>query len=380
MSERISVVIPTHNRSQLLSAALDCVLSQSFPPAEIMVVDDGSVDATSALLDRYEGTLVRTIRIENSGHLVARNVGLRAASADLVAFCDSDDLWRPSFLQMAMQLWRQAPDLTASYSNFAIVRDDQWSRLSKFETSPAGFWDDLQPIDANLGRFDTSLAERLIDFQPFFPTGMIVRKRAFIALGGWDEYVSRIIGADFATALRAGAHPPIGIMQQPLVGIRKHRTNLSSDTEKMNLGNACVLEHVLATRPELTALTRKIHASVAQRRRDALDAAFTRRDLAEVRRIYHLIPPARRRPAARIKASVATLPAFVSTHVNEVALRLGSAKASLVALATAKPWADAGRIKTWADAARIKTWPDAARMPRIDRTLPAGGFSPLTSR
>ncbi len=359
MSDRISVVIPTRNRAHLLAATLDCILSQSFPPSEVIVVDDGCTDATAELLDAYASEKVRHIRLEHSGHLVARNVGLKAARSELVAFCDSDDLWRPSFLETANRLWRRAPDLTVSYSNFSIVRNGVWARTTKFHDAPAGFWDDLTWIGHDLGRIDRSLTERLIEFQPFFPSGMVVHRRRFIDIGGWDEGVDRVVGSDFATALRAAAHLPVGIMRQPLVGIRKHAENLSGDTEKMNLGNARVLEHVLATRPEMATFSHEIHASIGHRRRDALAAAFVRRDLAEVRRIYRLIPPGCRNPATRIKASVAALPAPVSARISGLALWLGSSKASLMAMAAAKPWAKTARMQH-PDAAHrrahAKTW------------------------
>ena len=359
MGNRISVVIPTRNRAQLLAATLDCVLSQSLPPAEVIVVDDGSTDQTAAMLENVGSKSVRYIRLEHRGHLAARNVGLTLARSDLVAFCDSDDLWRPSFLETASRLWRSAPDLTVSYSNFALVRDGVWSAETKFQRAPAGFWRDLTWVGRDLGRIDQSLAERLIEFQPFFPTGMIVHRTRFIELGGWDDSVDRVVGSDFATALRAVAHPPVGIMQQPLVGIRKHPENLSGNTEKMNLGNARVLEHVLATRPELATYARQIHASIARRRRDALAAAFVRKDLAEVRRIYGLMPSARCSPATRVKASLAMLPAPVSTRVTGLALWLGTFKASLAAKAGAGRW--------------------HAPKPRMDGGMPKDGYSSFMS-
>jgi glycosyltransferase involved in cell wall biosynthesis len=87
----IGVVVPAYNRAALLPATLDAIIAQTHPPSEIIVVDDGSTDATPELLGRY-APRVRHLRIDNSGDLAARNVGLRAAATDLVAFCDSEDL------------------------------------------------------------------------------------------------------------------------------------------------------------------------------------------------------------------------------------------------------------------------------------------------
>jgi hypothetical protein len=115
---------------------------------------------------------------------------------------------------------------------------------------------------------------------------MMVSRAAFSNVGGWDEGVSRTVGCDLATTLRVAAQAPLGIVRRPMVAIRKHESNFSSDTERMNLGDAQVLEHVLQTRPELVHLENAILSSVALRRRAALDSAFSRRDFDAVREIY----------------------------------------------------------------------------------------------
>jgi glycosyltransferase involved in cell wall biosynthesis len=91
----VSVVIPSFNRADLLPFTLDAVLAQTVPPREVIVVDDGFRDDTLSVLAGYQPT-VRVVSIENSGSIVARNVGLRVASAAIVAFCDSDDSWQPA--------------------------------------------------------------------------------------------------------------------------------------------------------------------------------------------------------------------------------------------------------------------------------------------
>ena len=85
----------------------------------------------------------------------------------------------------------------------------------------------------------------------------------FRAIGGWDESASRIVGSDFATALRLAEHAPLGVLHAPLVGIRRHDGNFSADTVAMNLGDARILEQVLASRPGLAPLADAIRASIA---------------------------------------------------------------------------------------------------------------------
>ena len=108
----ISVVIPINNRADLLPASLNAVFAQTLPPSEIIVVDDGSRGSTGTVLQRYKSG-VCAIEIEYSGELVARNTGLRAASGDLVAFCDSDDLWDAGLLSRDV-VWRHYGGPTVS--------------------------------------------------------------------------------------------------------------------------------------------------------------------------------------------------------------------------------------------------------------------------
>jgi glycosyltransferase involved in cell wall biosynthesis len=136
----INVIIPACNRAMLLPLPLDTVLAQSLPPDEILVVDDGSTDGTAAVA-RSHGAKVHCIVTSNGGEHVARNIGVRAARGRLVAFCDSDDLWRPDFLAAMLMLWRAEPRTRAAYCDFVLVRDDAWDGTTKFSGAPAGNWD-----------------------------------------------------------------------------------------------------------------------------------------------------------------------------------------------------------------------------------------------
>lgn len=91
---RFSVVIPSHNRSAWLVAALESVFAQTEPAFEIIVADDGSTDDTPDVLRKYEGR-VKVLTQRNAGPSAARNLGIAAATGDYIAFLDSDDLWFP---------------------------------------------------------------------------------------------------------------------------------------------------------------------------------------------------------------------------------------------------------------------------------------------
>src|SRR5436190_9496549 len=97
-SSLISCIVPVFNGDRYLAETLDSILAQTHRPIEIIVVDDGSTDGTSAIAAEY-GEKIRYIRQENSGVASARNLGLQSARGDFIAFLDADDLWHAGKLQ-----------------------------------------------------------------------------------------------------------------------------------------------------------------------------------------------------------------------------------------------------------------------------------------
>ncbi len=89
---RISVVTPVFNGARYLEATIRSVLEQGYPNLEYILVDDGSTDTTREVLAQF-GDAVRVIVQENTGHVIARNVGLRAATGSIISFIDQDDIW-----------------------------------------------------------------------------------------------------------------------------------------------------------------------------------------------------------------------------------------------------------------------------------------------
>lgn len=99
MTPRFSVVIPAFNSAATLARAIESVRAQSWPAHEIIVVDDGSTDATAGIATRF-GDAVRLLQQPNSGVSVARNAGAAAATGDWLAFLDADDWYAPDRLRL----------------------------------------------------------------------------------------------------------------------------------------------------------------------------------------------------------------------------------------------------------------------------------------
>lgn len=95
----ITVVIPTYNRAQLVTRAINSVLAQSMPDFELIVVDDGSTDETADVLAALKDPRLRVIHQENRGVSAARNVGIDAAVGEMIVWLDSDDEAEPGWLE-----------------------------------------------------------------------------------------------------------------------------------------------------------------------------------------------------------------------------------------------------------------------------------------
>jgi glycosyltransferase involved in cell wall biosynthesis len=108
---KVSVIIPTHNRKQMLARAVDSVLRQSHPHWELFIVDDGSNDGTEAWARTLSDPRICYLRHStNQGACAARNTGIRAASGDFIAWLDSDDEWWPDKLERQLQRFAQTSD------------------------------------------------------------------------------------------------------------------------------------------------------------------------------------------------------------------------------------------------------------------------------
>src|SRR6266576_3496761 len=106
----VSVVIPAYNAGAFLGEALDSVLSQTYQPLEVIVVDDGSDDETPQIVADYNGK-VTYLRRSRGGPASARNTGVRAAKGDWIAFLDADDIWMPGLLGKLVDVAGTAADL-----------------------------------------------------------------------------------------------------------------------------------------------------------------------------------------------------------------------------------------------------------------------------
>lgn len=106
---RVSVVIPAYRSAATIRRAVDSVLAQTHPPAEVIVVDDGSPDDLAAVVENGYGRNVILVRKPNGGAASARNAGIERASGDHLAFLDADDHWEPEKLARQLEVLSRYP-------------------------------------------------------------------------------------------------------------------------------------------------------------------------------------------------------------------------------------------------------------------------------
>jgi glycosyltransferase involved in cell wall biosynthesis len=137
----ITAIIPTYNRVVHLERAIASVVAQSQPCNELIVVDDGSSDGTSSLVERLAAGAtipIRLFRQENRGAAAARNSGIRMAKGRLLAFLDSDDWWLPHKLALQTAALQAHPHVLISHTREIWFRHGQRVNQKKKHDPPAG--------------------------------------------------------------------------------------------------------------------------------------------------------------------------------------------------------------------------------------------------
>ena len=187
MMPLVSIVIPTYNRARDLARALGSVMAQTCRNWEALVIDNHSDDGTAELVRKLNDPRIKLFEIHNQGVIAAsRNLGIRNAMGEYVAFLDSDDWWAPQKLEESLKYLEQGADLV--YHNLFIVRKAPQTLFRVMRGRSL-----KSPIFADLIRQGNSIAN----------SSVVVRKRLLVAIGGLSEDPNLIAIEDFDAWLRA---------------------------------------------------------------------------------------------------------------------------------------------------------------------------------
>jgi glycosyltransferase involved in cell wall biosynthesis len=185
---KVSVVIPTFNRAYILREALESVLAQSYGDFEILVVDDGSTDSTPEIIHDLACEKIHYLRHErNRGCSAGYNTGIRAAQGDLVAFLDSDDLWKPGYLERQVSFFSRHSEAEVVFTDTEVVGG------AEPIVSLSDCMDRFQALLARHGKEEEYLFSGremylcLLEEVPIKPSAAVVRREMFDWAGMFDE-------------------------------------------------------------------------------------------------------------------------------------------------------------------------------------------------
>lgn len=220
----VSVVVPVFNGARYLAESLDSALAQDYPQVEVIVVDDGSTDATPEVLARY-GDRVRVIRQPNQGAAVARNAALRVARGEYLAFLDADDRWLPHKLRIQIAHLRRNPQVDLVYSSWSVVERSDPQALDIVGPEPRE--EDAIDPGGSGWIYNALLLDCIVH-----TTTVVMRRRLLDAVGLFDPELRR--GQDYDFWLRASRVTPIHKLAAVLSIYRLHDANSTRDPVPIN--------------------------------------------------------------------------------------------------------------------------------------------------
>jgi len=193
----VSVIIPTFNRGWILKEAIESVQFQTYRNFEFIIVDDGSTDSTRDILEEFKEELV-VIRQTNKGVSAARNKGVASSRGTLIAFLDSDDLWKPEKLALQVAFFASNPETQICQTDEIWIRKGKRVNPKKCHQKPSGMV------------YVPSLSLCLVS-----PSAVMMKKDLFESVGGFDENLPAC--EDYDLWLRIGCRYPVPLIAQKLV-------------------------------------------------------------------------------------------------------------------------------------------------------------------
>ncbi|HLA78486.1 MAG TPA: glycosyltransferase family A protein [Vicinamibacteria bacterium] len=235
----VSVVVPAYNAERTVTAAVSSALQQTVSSLEVVVVDDGSRDATLETARRIHDPRVRVVSQENRGAAAARNRGILAATGEYVAFLDADDLWLPRKLARQLEVLSNHPACQACQCGAYFV-DDALSVLS------------VRP-SRDTGR---SLEEALLfENLPAFLSALIAKRSLLLEVGLFD--VGLEILEEWDMAIKMARFGAMRSVPEALVLYRVHPGNRHRNVDIHIAPGFAVLEKVFGD-PALPAAAKRL--------------------------------------------------------------------------------------------------------------------------
>lgn len=234
---QISAVIPTYNNAAFIKDAVLSILHQTVPAAEIIIVDDGSTDNTQQIIQQLDGN-IHYIRQQNRGPSAARNVGIKAAKGEWIAFLDADDQWTKDKLEKQIQALHNSPELKLIAGDMSEINIDN----QVLEASVLNKHHFLDKFSALNGQ---PIPDAFIELlrKNFIPTGtVLIKKDILLEAGLFNDSIR--YGEDLELWAKVASQHPITCLPEVLMLRRQHGSNSTQSAEPMLTDLIKVMESV----------------------------------------------------------------------------------------------------------------------------------------
>ena len=204
MIPEISVVIPLYNKQDSVGRSITSILNQSFQNYEIIVVNDGSTDLSTEVINEFNDERIRIFNQVNLGVSAARNRGIQESKSAIITFLDADDLWAPTFLERIINLSLEFPSagwMATAYTFHVDNQDPYEVRLNKL------------PINFRYGLLDNYFMVAAFSDPPVHSSAVAVRKDAIKSIKGFPIGVQS--GEDLLTWAKLAANFPLAYDRSP---------------------------------------------------------------------------------------------------------------------------------------------------------------------
>lgn len=218
---QVSVIIPLFNREKYIAQTIESIIGQRYPNLQLIVVDDGSTDGSTAITKQYpQITLIRHPNGENRGQSASINLGLSIASGTYIAVIDSDDYWRAGFLDATVEFLESNPDIGLVYVGGDAVSD------TGEELYPMLPSDHVEPQDPS---------SVLLDCYFLLPGQSLVRHELYKQVGSFDT--SFRASQDHDMCIRLAEVTKFAYLPRALFCYRQHGDSISVRSQRTRWTN-----------------------------------------------------------------------------------------------------------------------------------------------
>ena len=224
----ISVIIPVFNGEATIKETINSILNQTFQDIEIIIINDGSTDATLETIKEISNSRIKIFSYPNAGLSASRNRGISQAKGEYISFIDADDLWTPDKLELQWQALQDNPQAAVAYS-----WTDYIDESSKFLKSG-------RRIKVNGDAFSKLLVTNFLENG----SNPLISKKALEKVGGFDELLP--VAEDKDMWLRLAANYEFVCVEKPQILYRSSINSLSSNLNKMEATSLKVIERAFS--------------------------------------------------------------------------------------------------------------------------------------